>query len=406
MTRRAYAFHAAFLSLIAVACGSNQSGGTNPPPPCPNPKTSGAWQAQVLNFSYSDSLKGCPLALGRVDSLRVTDAMLKLYFEPIANNSFDMEGGYFELWRLNTALTNGGAGVGPIKQDSGGYTSHALTFTGPFSHSGHPHGVWERPMTFWIGWPREGTKFEAESLYVKYDSRVSWPTLSPDSVYFGPTQGRLITVATVKRDENPGVIQGDAVVTPNVGQNWSVTGENRIGAYRYRWYVDGVLQPNDTSYFYWREMNAGGAFTLRADQILIDTTYVLLKNVSAAPMYLSISGPTVVLAYTSNLYSAVPSSGTSPYTYAWTVDGSPAGSGGSIYSPAWEPWTSHEISVAATDNIGRVGTANIIVNSNSECGLEVIQCFQLRQQAPLVPKKPSPTSLTWWRMIPLMPLMP
>ena len=387
MRRRAY-FHIASL-LLAAACGGgpSQAGGTNPPPACPQPKRSGAWQAQVLNFSYSDSLKGCPFPLSRNDTLRVSNAMLRLYFEPIANSNYDMEGGYFELWRLNTALTSGGPGLGPIRQDFGPYTSNALTFTGPFAHTGpggHAHGVWERPMSFVIGWPPEASKFESESLFVKYDSRVSWPTSGADSSLFGPTQGRLIAVATVKRDEDPGYIGGGSVVTPNVTQSWNVWGENRIGAYQYRWYINGVLQP-DTSWALTRTFTSGSAFLLRADQVLIDTTYALYLNVAAAPMYLTIDGPLEQQPFTPMMYTATPSTGTAPYTYAWTVDGSSAGSGASITSPSWEPATLHWITVDATDAIGRIGTATIAVNVNTGCDPADPNCYDVLRQAPTEP---------------------
>jgi len=379
--------------LLAVACsGPNQTPGTNSPPACPSPKRSGAWEAQVLNFSYSDSLKGCPFALSRADTLRVNNAILRLYFETHANSNHDMEGGYFELWRKNTSLTSGGSGLGPRLQDSGPYTSNALTYDGPFSHQNHVHGVWERPMSFVIGWPPEANKFEAESLFVKYNSRVSWPTTGPDSVYFAPTEGRFIAVATVKRDEDPGYIGGSSVVAPNVSQTWNVWGENRIGAYHYRWYINGVLQP-DTSWALTRTFTSGSAVLLRADQMLIDTTYSLYLSVAAAPMYLTIAGPLEQQPYTPMQYSANPTTGTAPYTYSWSVDGSPAGSGASINSPSWGPATLHEITVHATDAIGRVGTETIYVNVNTGCDPMDPGCLDELRQTPTVPltrKSPPP----------------
>jgi hypothetical protein len=75
----------------------------------------------------------------------------------------------------------------------------------------------------------------------------------------------------------------------------------------------------------------------------------------------SMSGPNAIVEETSDTWSATVSSGSPPYTYDWTVDGADAGGGTSIYTGDWAGGTNHTIVFTVTDEIGRVGSAQMNV---------------------------------------------
>ena len=75
----------------------------------------------------------------------------------------------------------------------------------------------------------------------------------------------------------------------------------------------------------------------------------------------TLSGPNAIVEETSDTWSAAVSSGSPPFTYAWAVDGVDVGGGMSIYTGDWAGGTSHSIVFTVTDEIGRVGSAEMNV---------------------------------------------
>ena len=70
-------------------------------------------------------------------------------------------------------------------------------------------------------------------------------------------------------------------------------------------------------------------------------------------LMVSISGPEQVRPYTACLFSANPTNGIEPYSYAWTADGTPVGSDSPFYRhPAGT--NGFELGITVTDGEGRV----------------------------------------------------
>jgi hypothetical protein len=137
--------------------------------------------------------------------------------------------------------------------------------------------------------------------------------------------------------------------------------------YGYEWYWDGVYQPG------WedvrrmkRNLPVAGTYTLRVDQILLDTVFTTTKTI-VVPVTTNVSGPPIVEPWVSNLYQVSATGGTAPYTYSWTVDGTYYGSGSSINTPAWNQYTEHDITVSVTDANAATGYAELHVFTNHGC---------------------------------------
>lgn len=87
------------------------------------------------------------------------------------------------------------------------------------------------------------------------------------------------------------------------------------------------------------------------------------------PPTASMSGPTSLTEGDYDTWSATITSGSPPYSYAWTVDGASAGQGMSLNTGGWTGGTSHDILFTVTDEVGRVGSAemNVYVTYSGGC---------------------------------------
>lgn len=129
---------------------------------------------------------------------------------------------------------------------------------------------------------------------------------------------------------------------------------NGTTPYTYAWYVDGSLQSNTTASFSYKFTTAG---TYTIESVVNDSNGVktydnYTETVNSDPTV------TIVPAYTNidpnytDSFTASVSGGTSPYTYAWFVDGNQETGSSSTFSYDFTATGTYTVSVEITDALG------------------------------------------------------
>jgi hypothetical protein len=357
------------LCAIVVAA-SLACGGGGPPETSGGPCQvlySKNWEYTVSDFSAPRELSHCKLPLYQADTFRVSGG-ITFRFNTNENGNSGGESNYYRIWTKNTAYTQNGTARGDTLQNSGIW----FVDTG-YVESGKYYEEIELPLQFVTNWPVVTNLIERDSISIYYLSRIS---RSSGSKPFGNYAGEFLAVSSVKRDTLPALISGPAGVDAGTG------------GFGYNWYVDGTPIPenNDLKTLY-ATLSTAGTHTIRVDQLLLDTTFIVTKSVEV-PITTSVDGPAIVQSGTSNQYSAGLAHGTAPYTYVWTIDASYYGTGSSIYAPAWSAYTDHWITVTGTDANGATGYAEKSVYANQGCDPEDPGCQPELRSAPAEAKRP------------------
>lgn len=378
------------MTLVAAACSGgppSTSGGACQTLPSAN------WTAITYDFVVPPELGTCSFKLSRADTMYVT-GLVEFMFNTARNNGQGtVSGNFFRLWTKNTANSDGSP-IAPFVQDSGYFVLHSSPVV-----NGETHIKFQLPLEFFVGWRPETTKFERESLYVHFGSLVSRP--NPTGSPFGDYDGDLIHVSQVIRGETtPGNIA--VVSAPGAGVATSmllVPSSDTLG-YRYQWYVDGAPKSGEEARSFSHTFPLAGNYTVRVDQRLLDTTFVVTKSVTV-PLNVFKYGPSEVAPYTGHEFTAAAAAGTGPYTFVWHVNGTPVETGSTLNWYFNQPETSVEVAVYATDANQATGSVSGWVTVTSGCDPADPGCEdQLRESAPVterISRPRGPQSL--WRRL-------
>lgn len=312
------------------------------------------------------------------------------------------ESGTYSFSTMNTAATEGGAALGKVTQiNKANWVVVRQQYWVNTSGGDVLYEDMQLPLQVTLGYPREAGKLERDSLHLQYWSRVT--RSDPD---FPDDSGVYVAATDVILDDTiPGAVGGLSAGTVGVEQGWQFVPSTDSMGYRYTWYVNNVPQTTWKGfYMLWYTPTVAGTHTIRLDQKLVDTTYVLTKVITV-PIPTGISGPVTVNPWVTNSYSALVSNGTAPYSYHWTVDGNYYSSNSSITTPAWNQLTEHTITLTVTDANSATGYADMqVFTSGGECDINDPNCHieeRLPQtsarKASAIPRKPANARL--WELL-------
>jgi hypothetical protein len=310
---------------------------------------------EVYQFVPPQRLGACPLVTPgerRIAGTIVVDVLLS------KKGSTPGFIGNVEVWAKNV-IGIPEAGERMVDQEM------SFTINAPYTVStpGHPQ-FGEQPIralnTFaWtVGRQPVAGKTELDSMDVSYPTCCNSP---PDDRWSGA--GAYVT-APVVISNLPGSIDGEAFPSPGGAHSWRVITDWDTTGYRFQWYVDGVKGTADTGATLTRAFTALGSHTLRADQILVDSTVLTSSRQVTVPFLASISGPAAIGPGINNSWFVVAPYGTQPYSYQWNVDGAPIGNGESL-TTQFGPSSSHVVSVTVTDANAFQASASITVEVSS-----------------------------------------
>lgn len=374
------------VALLALSCSSSSSssGGA-----CQYLGSANWWQT-IDDFWVPEELQTCSYQLGQADTFRVIENASFTFNTYQNGNNGPVLGHYYRLWTKNTAYANGSPRPDTL-QNSGYWVQVSSEVIDYKTY------LYEQlPLNFVVGWPPETGKAERESLYVEFGSSVSRSNASGSP--FGNYDGDFLQVSRVLR----GIGAGSIAPVLGASQTWALVPTGDTLGYRYQWYVDGVPQSEADERTFTYTFASAGAHTLRVDQKLLDTTYIVTTNVTV-PLTVYKYGPSEVAPYTTHEFTASATMGTGPYSYSWEVDGSPAGTGSSLWWLFQTPQAIVEITVHATDANNNTGLRSGTVYVNTGCDPEDPECEEQLRAAPSESPVSRKTSLGWWRRLLRLP---
>lgn len=325
----------------------------------------------------------CGIKLKRADTLNVIEEV-RMQFDLNMNNNVGLNNSNFWLWTKNTYYANA-TPRGDVLQSSGVWVLTRASYVewSPTHGANHSFEDFKVQLDFYVGYPISGTTKEKDSLHLWFDSNQSYT----DATY-GNNNGVYWKWFNVKRGVASGSVSNPSAVVgyPTTG---SLTPTDDTVGYQTNWYWNGTIDSSAHNLFaFTRTPSLAGTYTLRADQILFDTTFTTTHSV-VVPVNVTLNGSATVSNTVTNYYSATPSGGTSPYTYAWSIDGNAYSTSSSFAAPYWATYSDHWVEVTVTDANGATGFADIHVFVSS-CDPEDPEC-QPELRASDAPKRTAPS---------------
>lgn len=350
-------------ATIAAAwgCGGKGGGTTNIAEPCGlTPR--GGWSAEVYDMIRPAIFFQCPAVVRTAYNLTGT---VQIDVKLSVHGGSAGWVGTSEMWTKNLVAGNSIADA-----DQFAFSSNA-PYLMPGTNEQPIRGQFT--LTWTVGQTPASGQREVDSLDVQYPTNVA---------YGGSYTAGAYLRFPVRVDPVAGAVIGSSVVAPNASSTWRVQTSWDTSGYRYQWYLGGVPLAGDTGATITRSFSNIGTYALRVDQTALDGGVLSTSHTVQVPVVVSVVGPTVVSPYVSNQWSASILYGTSPYSYQWTVDNVPVGTGATLSHTFNSPSSVHSVQVSIVDAQSHtaISDAGYFVSVNTgTCDPNDPNCFESRR---------------------------
>ena len=265
--------------------------------------------------------------------------------------------GHFDHWQRNLLTGNGHKVDDDLPFSSLGPTYIPNTTRYPERGSD--------TFSYTIGATPASGLTESDSLAMTFPTHVSYLNLSYAAAY---------SKVKIIRTNIAGTIIGASPVRTGDYNGFRMRPDWDTTLYRYQWYVNGTPGTSDTAATFARSFPTHGSYTLRADQILADSSVLSSYLSVTAQMNVGITGSSTLNNGDTGYWSVVVGGGHAPYSCTWYIDSSVAQTGSCDLSQAfYDAPATHYISVSVTDNDAATASStspdfNVTIHSGSGGG--------------------------------------
>lgn len=211
-------------------------------------------------------------------------------------------------------------------------------------------------------YPNPAAGHEAEMV----DSMVAYVDVNPNRWPGGQAKSWYVVTGTVS--SAPHDLLGPTSVRPTLTANWRMRTDWDTTQYTFQWLVDGTQPPNAVGAQFSTAFNVLGDHTLTSISIRTDNSADTVRRLINVPFTVDVNGPSSMDPNgPGGVWNAAIPVGVAPYTYSWSIDGTPIGITDASYGGTVGPPGIHRLSVYVTDAAGHSGEGYIDVQVTAGC---------------------------------------